>query len=300
MLVDPLTSDQWVLQPVTAALVHTLWLECQWGLVGVMECGAQQQLQCVRVRNGWMCNVHIECVPVPIVICSDLPSPTNGDIDYGGGSTNSRPVDTVVTYTYNTGYTLNGGSTRTCGSNGVWSGSDPTCQRKCYWVSTILLLNVPIPVQRYPALIYPHWWFPTMVDPLTSDQWILELPTAVVMATLSLEGMPPGSVWMEGAGVGQLQLVKVRCAHFPPLEFIDSTHAGPTEPPPTTCPDLTVPTNGVIIYSPTTIPRLEGTVATQICLNEYVPSTTSTNRVCLSNRSWSGSALTCQCEYTIY
>ncbi len=81
-----------------------------------------------------MCNsVYVECVPVPIVItCSDLPSLTNGDIDYGGaGSTNSRPVNTVATYTCNPGFTLNGGSTRTCGSDGVWSGSTPSCQRKC-------------------------------------------------------------------------------------------------------------------------------------------------------------------------
>ncbi len=79
-------------------------------------------------------NVYVECVPVPIVICSDLPSLTNGDIDYGGGgSTNSRPVDTVATYTCTTGYTLSGVSstTRTCGSDGLWSGSPPTCQRKC-------------------------------------------------------------------------------------------------------------------------------------------------------------------------
>ncbi len=78
-----------------------------------------------------MCNVHIECVPVPIVICSDLSSLANGDIDYGGGgSTNSRPVGTVATFTCDTGYTLNGGTTRTCGSDGVWSGSAPVCQRK--------------------------------------------------------------------------------------------------------------------------------------------------------------------------
>ena len=79
-----------------------------------------------------MCNnVYIECVPVPIVItCTDLPSLTNGTINYGAGSTNSIPVDTVATYTCNPGYTLNGGSTRTCESDGVWSGSAPTCQRK--------------------------------------------------------------------------------------------------------------------------------------------------------------------------
>ncbi len=79
-----------------------------------------------------MCNnVYVECVPVPIVICSDLPSLTNGDIDYGGaGSPGSRPVDTVATFTCNTGFTLSvlSSTTRTCGSDGVWTGSPPICQ----------------------------------------------------------------------------------------------------------------------------------------------------------------------------
>ena len=94
-----------------------------------------------------MCNiVYVECVPVPIVItCSDLPSLTNGNIDYGGaGSTDSRPVDTVATFTCNTGYTLNGGSTRTCGSDGVWSGSVPVCQSK-EWLN-VYVECVPVPI----------------------------------------------------------------------------------------------------------------------------------------------------------
>ncbi|XP_064386106.1 protein lev-9-like [Halichondria panicea] len=67
------------------------------------------------------------------LICSDLSSPTNGDIDYGGaGSTNRRSVNTVATYTCDTRYTLTGGSTtRTCESDGVWSGSAPMCQTDC-------------------------------------------------------------------------------------------------------------------------------------------------------------------------
>ena len=78
--------------------------------------------------------MYVKCVYLfpCIEICSDLPSLTNGDIDYGGAgftSTSSRPMDTVATHTCNTGYTLNGGSTRTCGSDGVWSGSAPSCQR---------------------------------------------------------------------------------------------------------------------------------------------------------------------------
>ncbi len=76
-----------------------------------------------------MCNnVYVERVPVPIVItCSDLPSLANGDIDYSGGSPDSRPVDTVATYTCDTGYSFNIGDTRTCGS-GVWSGLAPICR----------------------------------------------------------------------------------------------------------------------------------------------------------------------------
>ena len=79
--------------------------------------------------------VYVECVPVPIVICTDLPTLANGDdIDYGGaGSPDSRPVDTMATHTCNTGYTLSGDTTRTCGSGGsggVWNGSAPVCQRE--------------------------------------------------------------------------------------------------------------------------------------------------------------------------
>ncbi|XP_064386674.1 sushi, von Willebrand factor type A, EGF and pentraxin domain-containing protein 1-like [Halichondria panicea] len=77
--------------------------------------------------------------PVCQRICSDLPSLTNGMISYSGaGSTNNRPVDTVATFSCDTGYTLNGGATKTCGSDGMWSGLDPVCQRIC---SDLLLLT---------------------------------------------------------------------------------------------------------------------------------------------------------------
>ena len=105
-----------------------------------------------------MCNnVYIECVLVPIVItCSDLPALTNGDIDYAGaGSSDSRPVDTVATYTCNPGYTLNGYTTRTCGSDGVWSGDTPMCQRKWNELCTVCLFSVLSPIQLT-ALIYSH------------------------------------------------------------------------------------------------------------------------------------------------
>ncbi|XP_064386053.1 sushi, von Willebrand factor type A, EGF and pentraxin domain-containing protein 1-like [Halichondria panicea] len=66
----------------------------------------------------------------PPTTCSDLIIPTNGMIGYNIETASPRPVDTMATYICDTGYTLNGETTRTCGSDGVWSGSTPVCQQK--------------------------------------------------------------------------------------------------------------------------------------------------------------------------
>ncbi len=65
------------------------------------------------------------------VVCSDLPSLTDGDITYNTGSPNNRPIGTVATLTCTSSYILSGGSNRTCG-NGGWSGSAATCQGTDY------------------------------------------------------------------------------------------------------------------------------------------------------------------------
>ncbi len=52
---------------------------------------------------------------------------TNGMISY---SDSRRPIvaETMVTYTCDTGYTLDGAATRTCVENTGWSEDLPTCQ----------------------------------------------------------------------------------------------------------------------------------------------------------------------------
>ena len=75
--------------------------------------------------NGHLIQYYLYTVaPLVSSTCLSLPPPTNGGISY---SDQSRSDGTVATYTCNTGYTLNGDSTRACGS-GVWSGSAPICQ----------------------------------------------------------------------------------------------------------------------------------------------------------------------------
>ena len=99
----------------------------------------------------------VQWLPYPYhlltVVCLFLPTPTNGVIFY---SDTILGDGTVATYTCDTGYTLNGGSTRTCGSNGMWSGFAPSCQRKWNGLCTVCLLSVLSPIQLT-ALNYLHW-----------------------------------------------------------------------------------------------------------------------------------------------
>ena len=58
------------------------------------------------------------------VDCGDPGTPTNGQ-----RSLSSTTYNSVVTYTCDVGYTLQGSNSRTCQSNGQWSGNVPQCQR---------------------------------------------------------------------------------------------------------------------------------------------------------------------------
>ncbi len=70
----------------------------------------------------------------PVVTCFDLGNRANSDLTYNDGTSDLRPPGTVATYTCVTGYRIVGTTsatiTRSCLTNGGWSGSDPTCQRE--------------------------------------------------------------------------------------------------------------------------------------------------------------------------
>ena len=57
-----------------------------------------------------------------VVDCGDPGTPTNGQ-----RSLSSTTYTSEVTYTCDVGYTLQGPNSRTCQSNGQWSGSVPQC-----------------------------------------------------------------------------------------------------------------------------------------------------------------------------
>ena len=66
---------------------------------------------------------------LPYVVVTNwgpLTDPDNGQVDTSPGTT----FGSTATYTCDTGYTLSGSQTRTCGENGNWTSSEPICQGK--------------------------------------------------------------------------------------------------------------------------------------------------------------------------
>ena len=55
--------------------------------------------------------------------CDKLRNPKNGQVNYTNGT-----VGHTATYSCFTGYSLAGGSDRTCQATGAWSGKEPNCQ----------------------------------------------------------------------------------------------------------------------------------------------------------------------------
>ncbi len=97
--------------------------------------------------------------------------PTNGKpIDYNMAQImSSRPVGTVATYNCTSGYTLSGDTTRTCGSDGQWSGNDPTCQRESP-LTTYHLSYVPLQLLSALTFLLTMELLSTAVDQLITDQ----------------------------------------------------------------------------------------------------------------------------------
>ena len=61
--------------------------------------------------------------------CPSLSDPSNGRISCSLGDDGVASHEDTCSYTCNTGYELTGNDTRTCQSNGSWSGTDDICRR---------------------------------------------------------------------------------------------------------------------------------------------------------------------------
>ena len=68
-----------------------------------------------------LCETSVRCPPLTI--------PDNGIIDCSLGDDGIPSYEDTCSFTCNTGYELTGSDTRTCQSNGSWSGTDDVCIR---------------------------------------------------------------------------------------------------------------------------------------------------------------------------
>ncbi|XP_064386249.1 P-selectin-like isoform X2 [Halichondria panicea] len=277
---------------------------------GAMASGQQQM--CVVLLSGLTALVGGQQPKE----CSDLPSLTNGGITYTDGSTDSRPINTIATYTCNNGYTLTGGGVRACQNDRTWSGSAQTCQANCPDLPTLtngmIMYSAGSPDNR----------------PLGSSA-VHSCNTGYTLTGGITRVCVTGARWSETAPTCQGP-----CSDLPPLMNGGITYTdGLTDSRPvntiatytcdngytltggsfracqnggtwdgtaptcqaTTCPDLITPTNGMISYNMgTTGLRPVNTVATLSCNTGFNRATT-----CQADRMWSGSEITCEIYLTL-
>ena len=72
-----------------------------------------------------------------LVSCPSLINPSNGVIDCSLGDDGVPSYEDICSYACNTGYELTGSDTRTCQSDGSWSGSDTLCSRSKQYIKTM-------------------------------------------------------------------------------------------------------------------------------------------------------------------
>ena len=72
------------------------------------------------------CTFYFVISLVPYTLLAD---PSNGVISCSLGDDGVPSYEDTCSYTCNTGYELTGSDTRTCQSDGSWSGSDGVCER---------------------------------------------------------------------------------------------------------------------------------------------------------------------------
>jgi len=92
----------------------------------------------LRWITPYIIPIYIQCIWFELTVfgycvdirCDNLSTPSNGDIALcSSGRIGVGYEGDTCSFTCNTGYELTGSDTRTCQSNGSWSGSDDVCRR---------------------------------------------------------------------------------------------------------------------------------------------------------------------------
>ena len=113
----------------------------------------------ILIHCNWACLFFICSLifPFSAINCGDPGTPTNGQ-----RTLSSTTYNSVVTYTCDVGYTLQGSNSRTCQSSGQWSGSVPQCsseleiQGSIYWGWSFSPKHSSLPHPHPPPQIFSN------------------------------------------------------------------------------------------------------------------------------------------------
>ena len=73
-------------------------------------------------------HAYMRCFTL-LVTCSALSDPSNGMVGCSQGDNEAPSHEDTCNFTCNTGYNLTGSESRTCQSDGTWSGNATMCIR---------------------------------------------------------------------------------------------------------------------------------------------------------------------------
>lgn len=221
----------------------------------------------VCTEGGIWSDAVPECVPVD---CGELSPPFNGSAS-GVGTTPGA----VRTFSCSGGFTLIGSATRTCGTDGLWTGSTPVCQtNSCGLTPTLPNAQVSVSGSGQGA-----------IATYTCDPGFARSGTpTLVCGTLGWEGTPPTCTPLDcgaPASVARGSVSLPSGSRFPAVatyscesgyRLVGSAIStcrtdGTWSPAPScaliTCPPATPVANGLVDVAPDT--RIPGALATHRC-----------------------------------
>ncbi|XP_064386406.1 uncharacterized protein LOC135334956 isoform X2 [Halichondria panicea] len=298
---SPLSNGQILYNPGTDMATATYTCNTGYTVTGTIS-----SIICNKGTREWSSTERPTCERL---ICPDIIIPANGVITYNP-TTTPRDVGSMASYSCTTGYLMTGLAVRMCTVTGWSTGDDPVCTAICpdlpALVNGMIFYN-PLSTPRLQGTVARHFCIVTGYQ-LSSSTTTRTCQSNRTWSGSSLICNPvfcgspptvPNGVMTSSTGTTFGAIATYSCNtgyQRSGSATITCQTSGSWSAAPVCraiCSNLSVLVNGIIVYNPTSTPRLQGAMARHFCDTGYQLSSSTTTRTCQSNRMWSGSSLIC-------